>query len=230
VGAAYARTESRIVPHTPVFHHVLGEWRAEWRGRIHAGALVVALPAGIALTFLANGATATVATAIYSASLALLFGVSAAYHLLARSRRMQVVMQRIDHSMVFVLIAGTYTPVCLVALPRAAGIVLLVLVWVVAVLGIVLKATWKARKFSSSLYLALGWVVIVVLPWLYQRTGMTTLALYAAGGVIFTTGAIMFSRRVPRLRPAVFGFHEVWHVMTVTAVACQFAATAMLVR
>lgn len=218
------------MPHTPVFHHVLGEWRAQWRGRIHAGAFFVALPTGLMLTFFADGATATVAAAIYTASLVLLFGTSASYHLFARSPRVQKVMQRIDHSMVFVLIAGTYTPVCLLALPTAVGITLLVVVWSIAALGIALKATWKARKFSSSLYLVLGWVVIAVVPWVYERTGVATLALYASGGVIFTTGAVMFFRRVPRLRPAVFGFHEVWHVMTVAAVACQFAATALLVR
>ena len=216
--------------HTPVFHHVLGEWRSQWRGRIHAGAFFVALPTGLVLTFFADGVTATVAAAIYAVSLVLLFGTSASYHLFARSPRVQKVMQRVDHSMVFVLIAGTYTPVCLLALPTAVGITLLVVVWLIAALGIALKATWKARKFSSSLYLVLGWVVIAVVPLVYERTGVVTLALYASGGVIFTTGAVMFLRRVPRLRPAVFGFHEVWHVMTVAAVACQFAATALLVR
>lgn len=218
------------MPHIPVFHHVTGEWRAQWRGRIHGGAVVLALPAGIVLTLLASGPLATTATAIYSASLVLLFGTSASYHLFARSRRVQVVMQRLDHSMVYVLIAGTYTPVCLLALPRALGVALLVVVWTIACLGIVLKSMWKARKFASSLYLVLGWVVIVVLPWAYERTGAVTLLLYAVGGVVFTTGAIMFLRRFPRLRPEVFGFHEVWHVMTVVAVACQFAATALLVR
>jgi hemolysin III len=218
------------VPHTPVFHHVLGEWRSQWRGRIHAGAFLIARPTGLVLTFLADGATATVAAAIYAASLALLFGTSASYHLFARSPRVQRVMQRIDHSMVFVLIAGTYTPVCLLALPTAVGITLLTVVWSIAALGIALKATWKARTFSSSLYRVRGWVVIAVVPGGYERTGVATLALYAAGGVIFTTGAVMFFRRVPRLRPSVFGFHEVWHVMTVAAVSCQFAATALLVR
>ncbi len=139
-------------------------------------------------------------------------------------------MQRVDHSMVYVLIAGTYTPVCLLALPRALGISLLVVVWSIATLGIVLKVMWKARRFSASLYLVMGWIVIIVLPWVYQRAGASTLLLYALGGIVFTTGAVMFSRRYPRLRPEVFGFHEVWHVMTVIAVVCQFAATALLLR
>jgi hemolysin III len=218
------------MPHTPVFHHVTGEWRARWRGRIHGGAVLVALPAGVVLTLLASGPLATTATAIYSASLVALFGTSAAYHLFARSRRVQHVMQRADHCMVYVLIAGTYTPVCLLALPRTIGITLLSVVWGIAVVGMVLKAMWKARRFATSLYVVLGWIVLAVIPWVYQHAGATALSLYAVGGVVFTTGAVMFLRRYPRLRPEVFGFHEVWHVMTVAAVVLQFTATALLLR
>lgn len=218
------------MPHTPVFHHVTGEWRARWRGRIHGGAVLVALPAGVVLTLLASGPLATTATAIYSASLVALFGTSAAYHLFARSRRVQHVMQRADHCMVYVLIAGTYTPVCLLALPRTMGITLLSVVWGIAVVGMVLKAMWRARRFATSLYVVLGWIVLAVIPWVYQHAGATALSLYAVGGVVFTTGAVMFLRRYPRLRPEVFGFHEVWHVMTVAAVVLQFTATALLLR
>ncbi len=218
------------MPHTPVFHHMTGEWRARWRGRIHGGAVLVALPAGVVLTLLASGPLATTATAIYSMSLVALFGTSAAYHLFARSQRVQHVMQRADHCMVYVLIAGTYTPVCLLALPRTMGITLLSVVWGIAVVGMVLKAMWRARKFATSLYIVLGWIVLAVVPWVYQHAGATALSLYAVGGVVFTSGAVMFLRRYPRLRPEVFGFHEVWHVMTVAAVVLQFTATALLLR
>jgi hemolysin III len=218
------------MPHTPVFHHMTGEWRARWRGRIHGGAVLVALPAGVVLTLLASGPLATTATAIYSISLVALFGTSAAYHLFARSQRVQHVLQRADHCMVYVLIAGTYTPVCLLALPRTMGITLLSVVWGIAVVGMVLKAMWRARKFATSLYIVLGWIVLAVVPWVYQHAGATALSLYAVGGVVFTSGAVMFLRRYPRLRPEVFGFHEVWHVMTVAAVVLQFTATALLLR
>lgn len=218
------------MPHTPVFHHMTGEWRARWRGRIHGGAVLVALPAGVVLTLLASGPLATTATAIYSMSLVALFGTSAAYHMFARSQRVQHVMQRADHCMVYVLIAGTYTPVCLLALPRTMGITLLSVVWGIAVVGMVLKAMWRARKFATSLYIVLGWIVLAVVPWVYQHAGATALSLYAVGGVVFTSGAVMFLRRYPRLRPEVFGFHEVWHVMTVAAVVLQFTATALLLR
>jgi hemolysin III len=218
------------MPHTPVFHHMTGEWRARWRGRIHGGAVLVALPAGVVLTLLASGPLATTATAIYSISLVALFGTSAAYHLFARSQRVQHVMQRADHCMVYVLIAGTYTPVCLLALPRTMGITLLSVVWGIAVVGMVLKAMWRARKFATSLYIVLGWIVLAVVPWVYQHAGATAVSLYALGGVVFTSGAVMFLRRYPCLRPEVFGFHEVWHVMTVAAVVLQFTATALLLR
>jgi hemolysin III len=89
---------------------------------------------------------------------------------------------------------------------------------------------WKARRFATSLYVVLGWIVLAVIPWVYQHAGATALSLYAVGGVVFTTGAVMFLRRYPRLRPEVFGFHEVWHVMTVAAVVLQFTATALLLR
>jgi hemolysin III len=216
--------------HRLVLHHITGEFRSRWRGWIHAIATCAALPAGIVLIVLAEGTLATIATSIYVVSLVALFSTSAAYHILARSHRTQLVMQRLDHAMVYVLIAGTYTPVCLLALPDGMGTVMLCVVWATAVIGILLKSLWKARVFASALYIVLGWMVIFVLPWAYRHTGVTTLGLYAVGGVIFTTGAIMFLRRYPRLRPEVFGFHEVWHVMTVVAVICQFAATALLVR
>ena len=192
--------------------------------------MCAALPAGIALIVLAEGAAATTATSVYAASLVLLFGTSASYHILARSRRAQLVMQRLDHSMVYVLIAGTYTPVCLVALPQVLGIVMLCVVWCVAAVGILLKSMWRARVFASVLYVALGWIVVFVLPWAYQRIGLLALSLYAVGGTVFTVGAVMFYRRWPTLRPSQFGFHEVWHSLTVIAVALQFTATTLLVR
>lgn len=228
--SGYARAKEVAVPHVPVFHHPTGLWRPRWRGRIHGGAALVAFPAVIVLVMFAEGALATTASAIYAVSLIALFGTSASYHLFARSPRMQHVMQRLDHSMVYVLIAGTYTPVCMVALPRSIGIPLLIVVWSIAALGIVLKSVWRARKFASSLYLVLGWIVILVLPWAYRHAGPISLSLYAVGGVIFTAGAVMFLRKFPRLRPEVFGFHEIWHVMTVLAVACQFAATFLILR
>ena len=218
------------MPYPLVWHHVTGEYRSRWRGRIHAGAVFAAIPAVVVLIVIAEGAAAVTSASVYGASLLLLFGTSASYHIIARSRRAQLVMQRLDHSMVYVLIAGTYTPVCLLALDGALGIVMLCVVWSIAALGIVLKSMWRARVFASILYIVLGWIVIFVLPWAVDQIGFVALSLYAIGGTVFTAGALMFYRRWPTLRPSHFGFHEVWHSLTVVAVTMQFVATALLIR
>jgi hemolysin III len=217
------------VPHRPVFHHVTGRWRPRWRGRIHGGATFVTIPAGIALAIAAPGALATTAVSIYVASLVALFATSASYHLLTRSERAQRIMQRLDHSMVYVLIAGTYTPVCLLALPRSMGIVFLSLIWVAAGVGIVLKVRWRGRKTAAAMYLLIGWAIVVVIPWAYHSIGAVGLALYAAGGIVFSLGAVLFYKQWPVLRPEVFGFHELWHVLTVVAVVLQFSASAVMI-
>jgi hemolysin III len=212
-----------------VFHHVTGRWRPRWRGRIHGGATFVTIPAGIALAIAAPGALATTAVSIYVASLVALFATSASYHLLTRSERAQRIMQRLDHSMVYVLIAGTYTPVCLLALPRSMGIVFLSLIWVAAGVGIVLKVRWRGRKTAAAMYLLIGWAIVVVIPWAYHSIGAVGLALYAAGGIVFSLGAVLFYKQWPVLRPEVFGFHELWHVLTVVAVVLQFSASAVMI-
>lgn len=138
-------------------------------------------------------------------------------------------MQRVDHGMVYVLIAGTYTPVCILALPRVLGAIFLCVIWSAAAVGIVLKVSWRGLKTASVMYLVIGWAIVLVLPWAYDMIGAVGLALYAAGGIIFSVGAVLFYKQWPSLKPDVFGFHEVWHVMTVVAVALQFGASAILV-
>lgn len=217
------------MPHRPVFHHVTGRWRPRWRGRIHGGASLVTIPAGVMLTIAARGTAATVAVAVYALSLCALFTTSACYHLFTRSERAQRIMQRVDHGMVYVLIAGTYTPVCILALPTGLGTVFLCVIWSAAIIGIGLKVSWRGVKTASVMYLVIGWAIVFVLPWAYHRIGVVGLGLYAAGGIIFSIGAVLFYKQWPSLKPDVFGFHEVWHVMTVVAVALQFGASAILV-
>lgn len=212
-----------------MFHHVTGRWRPRWRGRIHGGASLVTIPAGVALTVAAQGTAATIAVAIYASSLCALFTTSACYHLFTRSEQAQRIMQRVDHGMVYVLIAGTYTPVCILALPRVLGSVFLCVIWSAAAVGIGLKVSWRGVKTASVMYLVIGWAIVLVLPWAYDRIGAVGLALYAAGGIIFSVGAVLFYKQWPSLKPDVFGFHEVWHVMTVVAVTLQFGASAILV-
>ena len=217
------------MPHVPVFQHAVGKWRPRWRGRIHAVAVAVTLPAGIILTLVTPSGLPRVAVFVYVASLLALFSTSASYHLFTRTQRSQRTMRQLDHAMVYVLIAGTYTPVCLLALPRNVGVAFLIGIWCAAFLGIALKITWRAHKVSSAMYLIIGWAALIILPWAYHRAGFTSLLLFALGGIVFTVGAILFYLQRPQLRPLVFGYHEVWHVFTVVAVALQFAGVGVLI-
>jgi len=217
------------VPHVPVFQHAIGKWRPSWRGRIHGVAVAVTIPAGIVLTLVTPSGLPRIAVLVYVLSLLALFSTSASYHLLTRSQRAQRTMRQLDHAMVYVLIAGTYTPVCLLALPRSIGVPFLIAIWLAAALGITLKITWRAHKTSGAMYLGIGWAALIILPWSYHMAGFTSLLLFALGGIVYTVGAILFYLQRPQLKPLVFGFHEVWHVFTVVAVALQFAGVGVLI-
>jgi hemolysin III len=217
------------VPHVPVFQHAIGKWRPSWRGRIHGVAVAVTIPAGIVLTLVTPSGLPRIAVLVYVLSLLALFSTSASYHLLTRSQRAQRTMRQLDHAMVYVLIAGTYTPVCLLALPPKIGVPFLIAIWLAAALGITLKITWRAHKTSGAMYLVIGWAALIILPWSYHMAGFTSLLLFALGGIVYTVGAILFYLQRPQLKPLVFGFHEVWHVFTVVAVALQFAGVGVLI-
>ncbi|MBI4883515.1 MAG: hemolysin III family protein [Actinobacteria bacterium] len=199
---------------------------------MHVAAFALAIPGGILLIVQANGASATVAACIYSASLVLGFGTSAGYHRLARRERTRSVMQRLDHSMIFVLIAGSYTPICLLGLPSSWGIPLLCLVWVGAAIGILLKqlAFERLRVLEYALYPILGWIVVVATPQLLRGMSPTALSLLLAGGVLYTVGIPVLARERPDPWPRTFGYHEIWHAFTVAAGACHFVTVGLLVR
>jgi hemolysin III len=206
--------------------------RPTWRGRIHLSAALIALPAAAWLLLRAQGTTATVAAAVYGLSLVGLFSVSATYHRRARTERAVKWMRRADHSMIFVLIAGTYTPVCLLVMPPTWGIPMLVAVWALALIGISLKMVRLASHGGSAaswLYIVLGWAAVLMMPSLVTRLDAGQLALLATGGVIYTVGAIGLGRRWPDPRPTVFGYHEVFHGMTVAAGTCHFVLILGLV-
>jgi hemolysin III len=206
-------------------------FKPEWRGRLHAIAFFVVLPAGLFLLAGAHTATARVAVAVYWASLAGLFGASASYHRLAQSERSVRILRKLDHSMIFALIAGTYTPICLLVLPRAWGIPMLVVVWVTALVGILMKLirlSAKGGKSGSWLYAVLGWAAVLTLPKLLSELGSVRITLLVVGGLLYSVGAYFFGRQSLNLRPAVFGYHEVWHVFTLGAGACHFALVALL--
>ena len=206
--------------------------KPRFRGRLHQATFWMSIPAGAFLIVRSSHASAYVATAIYAASMSILFGTSAAYHRGNWSVKARALMQRLDHAMIFVLIAGSYTPITLLALRPGWGITMLSIVWTLAVIG----ATVTLVKFDfvdqhgGYLYVALGWLMVVALPVIVQSLSATQLVLLAVGGVLYTIGAINFGREWPVLRPRTFGYHELWHVMTVLAAGCHYALVFSLVR
>lgn len=206
--------------------------RPTWRGLLHAWAFWLTIPAGLLLiVVVADQAVARTAAAIYTASLLALFGTSAAYHRLAQSERARQIMQRIDHSMIYVLIAGTYVPLCIVALPGSWGVPLLVAVGACGVVGMSLKllAFGRAQIVSYALYPVMGWLAIFAAPALTDSLTGTQLALVIAGGVAYTIGFPVLLVKRPDPWPSVFGYHEVWHLFTVLAAALHFAAVTTIV-
>ena len=206
--------------------------RPTWRGWLHAAAFAVAVPAGAVLIVAAHSPAARTGASIYVAGVLLGFGTSAAYHRLARSERSRQVMQRLDHSMIYVLIAASFTPICLVGLPLAWGIPILAVVWTGAIFGVVLRLTAFHRlpRTGHVLYLVLGWTAVVAAPVVVTHLTPTQVALVIAGGVMYTAGMPVLLTRRPNPWPATFGYHEVWHAFTVAAGACHFAAIGLIVR
>ena len=195
---------------------------------MHAWAFAIAIPAGILLIIFANGAAARTAAAIYASTLVLVFGTSAAYHRLARTEQTRRILQRLDHSMIYLLIAGTYVPVCLVALPRAWGISMLSVVGAMAALGIAIKLGGIRRLYwlGYALYPVMGWALIVTAPVLTDSLTGTELALIVAGGIAYTVGFPVLLIKRPNPWPMTFGYHEVWHGFTVVAAVLHFAAVS----
>jgi hemolysin III len=201
------------------------------RGRLHQIAFFLSLPAGVALVALAGTGRARVAAAVFAVSLAGVFGASAAYHRGPWSDAARRRMKRLDHSMIFVLIAGTYTPFCLLALHGMWGIALLVAVWAGAVTGIILKQVNVDGMHRSTgfLYIALGWLVVLAIPKLLDGLSPAGFSLVIAGGLLYTAGAIVFALKRPDPKPAVFGYHEIWHAFTAGASLCHYSAVVLVV-
>jgi hemolysin III len=199
---------------------------------LHEVAFFVSIPAGLALVALARGAAAEVSAAIFAVGITGLYGVSALYHRGNWSVRKERVMKYLDHSMIFVLIAASYTPITLLALRPATGITLLVLAWVGAVAGIVVTIArlerWRGVGFV--MYLALGWLAVVAAPQIATALSRPELVLLVTGGLLYTVGAVVLARNRPNPWPKTFGYHEVWHAFVVGAGACHYALVLLLVR
>ncbi|HEY9472599.1 MAG TPA: hemolysin III family protein [Mycobacteriales bacterium] len=207
--------------------------RPRLRGWLHAWAFPISLVAGgtlVAVVAPTVGAHAAVPTAVYAVTVSLLFGTSALYHRVTWQPRSRAIMKRLDHSMIFVFIAGTYTPFSVLALPHNTGTVVLAVVWGGAFAGTALKMARPggSRWVSVPIYLALGWVAVFVLPALLH-VGVAILLLILAGGAIYTAGAVVYALRRPDPVPTVFGYHEVFHLCTVVAASCHYVAVWLAV-
>jgi hemolysin III len=205
--------------------------RPRLRGVFHQWSCFVAAAAGVALVLSVHGTRARVATAIFAASVVSMFGASALYHRVTWSPARRRWMRRLDHAMIYVLIAGTYTPFCLLALDGAWRVTVLSAAWIGATVAIAIKLLWvDAPKWLSVVFaITLGWMGVVALPQFVRPIGLAGALLLVAGGLFYTVGAFVYATRKPDPRPLVFGYHEIFHVLVVAAVACQYAAVAVLV-
>jgi hemolysin III len=203
--------------------------RPVWRGRTHAWAFFAALVGGIALVAMAPDGRARLALGIYAITVAGLFGVSAVYHRTPwRSAVARAWMRRADHAMIFLLIAGTYTPFALLVLKGSTATAVLIIVWAGALAGIVLKLLWihAPKWLGAGAYVALGWVAVAAFPQLLEHAGLAATLVLAAGGLLYTVGAVVYALRRPDPLPTVFGYHEVFHALVIAAAALQFAVVA----
>jgi hemolysin III len=201
------------------------------RGVLHQVAFLVSLVVGTLLIVGADGDSRHVAAAVFAGSVAACFGASALYHRVTWTPPRRRWMRRVDHAGIYLLIAGTYTPICLLVLDGAWRIVVLAIVYAGATAAVVLKFAWvdAPKWLAAVLGIALGWVGVVILPQLATRLDPAAVALLGVGGLAYTAGAIIYARRRPNPLPAVFGYHEVFHALTIAAVACQYVAIAFFV-
>lgn len=196
---------------------------------LHQYAFFVSLGSGALLLLLAATTRASVAVAVYAASVSGLFGVSALYHRVTWTALARRRMRRLDHAMIFLLIAGTYTPVSLLVLQGTLATTVLLVVWSGAVAGIVLELAWTRapRWLGGVVYVALGWVAVVAMPQLFAQLGLAGGLLIVAGGLVYTAGALVYALRRPDPVPPVFGYHEVFHLLVIIAAAAHFLAIGL---
>jgi len=202
------------------------------RGVFHQYAFVAAVIAGTLLVVLADGYLERFAVWVYAIALAAMFGASALYHRYPwRSPSARLRARRIDHAMIFVFIAGTYTAFALVAFTGTARVVGLVTVWIGAVFGMILNLVWidAPRWLSAVAYLGVGWVGLILFPQLFPALGVVAAVLVIVGGALYSVGALAYAAAWPNPLPAAFGFHEVFHVLVIAAAATQFVALSLVV-
>jgi len=199
------------------------------RGWLHAGTFPIAVAAGIVLVVLADGTRETVANAVYAASAALLFGISALYHRGNWSPGTEKLLKRLDHSNIFLIIAGTYTPFSVILLRDHGGTMLLWIVWTAALCGIAFRVLWVGapRWLYTPVYLGLGWVAVFYLGDLLDSGGAAVVTLLAVGGLLYSVGGVVYAIKKPNPSPRWFGFHEVFHALSLGAFAVHYIAVSL---
>ena len=199
------------------------------RGVSHEWAFFVSLVLGTALIVAAKTPQATLAVAVYAVSLSALLGTSALYHRVNWKRPdVRRWMRRLDHSMIFFLIAGTYTPFALLVLDGPLADAILAVVWIGAVIGAIVEMVWieHPKWVAALVYMSLGWVAVVAFPGMWEEMGVGGTLLVAVGGLLYTVGAVVYATQRPNPSPRVFGYHEVFHALVILAAAAHFAAIA----
>lgn len=206
--------------------------KPRWRGVLHQIGFFVSLGAGAVLIATTAAGRARFAVTVFAISVAWLLGVSALYHRPMWPQAVRARLKRLDHASIFLLIAGTYTPFCLLALPGPDGRVLLASVWIAALVGAVVVAAWpgRPRALSSIIYVALGLAALFDIRAIYRALAASAFTLFALGGVFYITGAVIYALRRPNPNPAVFGYHEVFHALVVVACGMHFAAIVLVAQ
>lgn len=213
-------TENLPVPEKPIL-----------RGWLHLGAAPIALVAGLAIVAFAPTLAGRVSAAIYTITAVMLFGTSAVYHRGNWSPRTKAVLRRMDHANIFLIIAGSYTPLCVLLLSQRTSTIVLSIVWTGAILGVLARIFWleAPRWLYVPLYLILGWVAVGFLGHFYETGGAAVVTLIAVGGFCYTLGAVIYGLKWPRGSQQYFGFHEIFHALTIAGFTCHFIAVAIAV-
>jgi hemolysin III len=230
VADAKAVASERVADARSAAEELIARSKPRLRGVSHEWAFFISLAAGAALVLTAPSGRAAAVAAIYAGSLSALLGVSALYHRINwRRPEIRRWMRRLDHSMIFLLIAGTVTPFAVLVLGGGLGNALLIAVWAGAAAGIVVEMVWveAPKSVAVIVYLAVGWIGALGFPAIVIKAGLGAGILIAVGGILYTAGAVIYARQRPDPNPAVFGYHEVFHALVIAAAAAHFAAVAI---
>ena len=225
--------EGAELPNIPILEDEIaygsGETKPTWRGWIHAGTFPLALVLGTILVVVADGAAAKVSTSIFFASSLLLFGTSALYHRIDWSPQVKAVFKRIDHANIFLLIAGSYTPITVLCLAPGKATLLLWIIWGGAALGIGFRIFWigAPRWLYVPLYVLLGWAAMLFIVDFFEANWVM-MTLIIIGGLCYTAGAVFYGLKRPNPVPGVFGFHEIFHTLTLLAFLCHWTGILLV--